>query len=75
MGLIRLLIIIAIVWLLVIAVRRLLASGKRVADKRQERLTENMVRCEVCGLHVPEKEAVREGSHQYCSESHRDTAR
>ena len=75
MGLIRLLILIAIIWLLVIVVRRLLASGQHVAEKRQARLAENMVRCELCGLHVPEKEAVRRGTHLYCSESHRDTAR
>lgn len=33
--------------------------------------SENMMRCELCGLHFPEHEAVREGEHVFCSEQHR----
>lgn len=77
MGLIRLLILIAIIWLIVVIAKRLLASGRRLSEERQARIAEaqNMVRCEACGLHVPEDEAIREGPHRYCSESHRDGAR
>lgn len=75
MGLVRLLLIIAIVWLVLVLARRLLDSGRRIAEQRKPRLTENMVRCERCGLHVPESEAVRRDGHNYCSPAHRDAAR
>jgi len=32
---------------------------------------ETMVRCEVCGLAVPQSDAVRAGAHWYCGEEHR----
>ena len=31
-----------------------------------------MLRCSHCGVHVPEREAVRSGERAFCSESHRD---
>lgn len=41
--------------------------------------TGKMVACEVCGLHLPENEAVsvqqNDRCHHYCSEAHRDQAR
>lgn len=33
-----------------------------------------MVRCEVCGLHLPEAEAVRAESHYYCGVEHLNQA-
>ncbi|MFP4160722.1 MAG: PP0621 family protein [Ectothiorhodospira sp.] len=29
-----------------------------------------MVRCDYCGLHVPEEEAVHDGNRAYCSADH-----
>lgn len=41
------------------------------APRAKDAKGENMMRCELCGLHVPEREAVREGSHVFCGEQHR----
>ena len=42
-------------------------AGSRPNDAKGE----NMACCELCGLHFPEHEAVREGEHVFCSEQHR----
>jgi len=56
--------------LLVWWILRLLRSSSAPADRQTRPPVENMVACEKCGLHVPEKEAiVREGKN-YCSEEH-----
>lgn len=66
----RFLIILAALFLLVLVVRKMLtkpASSKRpraVEDVRK------MVRCEHCGLHVPENEAISAGGKRYCSQEH-----
>lgn len=31
---------------------------------------ENMLRCELCGVHFPQREAVRDSNHIFCSEQH-----
>jgi uncharacterized protein len=33
-----------------------------------------MLRCEYCGLHVPESEAVRADGHMYCCKEHQIAA-
>ncbi|RTZ72063.1 MAG: hypothetical protein DSZ00_07910 [Gammaproteobacteria bacterium] len=56
--------------LLIWWILRLLRSSSAPVDKPTTPPVENMVACEKCGLHVPEKEAiVRDGRH-YCSEEH-----
>ncbi|APZ43955.1 PP0621 family protein [Acidihalobacter ferrooxydans] len=35
---------------------------------------EDAVRCEYCGVHLPASEAIRVGTHPYCSEAHRKLA-
>ncbi len=34
------------------------------------RSSEQMVRCEQCGVHLPVSEAIRTGSHIWCSQEH-----
>lgn len=36
---------------------------------------ENMVTCAHCGVHLPESDALRDGSNFYCNTAHRDAAR
>lgn len=72
MNLIRLLLLALGVWLLTLAVKRYLALARR---KRGEAPRIGaMVRCAVCGLHVPEVEALRRHDQYFCSAEHRDQA-
>lgn len=36
---------------------------------------QRIVRCDRCGVHVPESEAIADADRHYCSEAHRDEAR
>jgi uncharacterized protein len=53
------------------AVYLLLKSFRAPLSKNAaETPAENMVRCEQCGVHLPEKEALKSAGHFYCSEAH-----
>ncbi len=73
MYLLRLLIIALLVWIVLRAVQRFVARWKTQSPTRPTQVG-NMVRCDHCGLHVPEQEALRVGKHYYCSEPHRIAA-
>ena len=69
MGLFRLLLIIALVWL----AWRLLKStllANRGGDSRDNLEAPRMVRCAKCGLHVPENESVADQGNHFCSRAH-----
>lgn len=69
MGLIRLLvwivIIVAAIWLW----RRYFSKPAKGARK-QEDATPRMVRCEQCGVHVPQSTALEKDGNWYCSRAH-----
>ena len=65
----RLMILVAIVGLVYLLVR----SFRGAAHARKEpRITEDMVRCEHCGVHLPKSEAILSGGHFFCGAEHRD---
>lgn len=67
----RILILIAIGLLLYVIISSQLKKIKR--EKQQESIdkgAENMVRCHHCGLHILEKEAIKQDGKAYCSEEH-----
>ena len=69
MGLFRLLLIIALVWL----AWRLLSKtllGKRQSTRDNLEAPRRMVRCAQCGLHVPESESVEQQGNHFCSQAH-----
>ena len=70
--LIRVLIILAAVWLIWHYVRR--ALSRRVKPPAPPPSSTRMVACAVCGTHVPESEAVRAGGKAFCCEAHREMA-
>lgn len=74
MNLIRLIAIAVVFWLLYRLILALLVKTKRPAVKQQTRQVDNdtMVKCEVCGLHVPQSEALEKSGKHYCCEAHRD---
>ncbi|ANQ86518.1 PP0621 family protein [Azoarcus olearius] len=65
-----LLILFAIWW-----IRRAAGGGARAPRKGPQddsaRQGEQMIECAHCGVHVPEREGVRDGGRFYCGEAHR----
>ncbi|MFP1684068.1 PP0621 family protein [Alloalcanivorax sp. C16-1] len=76
MGLIRLLILAAVVYFGWLLVKRLLrASGGGPGDHGRRRAdapprSERMVKCHQCGVHVPEGEAFLHRHLTFCSQEH-----
>jgi uncharacterized protein len=66
--LLRLFIIALLIWLAYRFIRKLVEPA-RGTDPGKLR-GEEMVRCEVCGLHVPRKSALRRDDRYYCSQEH-----
>ena len=44
---------------------------RRSAPGQRPPSVQNMVRCERCGLHVPEREALQDAGRYYCSVQHK----
>lgn len=74
MGLIRLLIVAALIWLVWRVLRQTLLGPARQnpppADG-QNPTSQKMVRCDWCQVHTPESQALRLEQHHFCSEEHR----
>jgi uncharacterized protein len=66
----RLVLLLAIIAVAVL-VYRSLTSARRAPPKRPRALPTQMLRCDYCGLHVPEEEALRVAGRNYCSEEHK----
>ena len=74
MNLIRLIAIAVIFWLLYRLILTLLSKAKRPTTQQEQPSSDDtMVRCEQCGLHIPEREAIMKDGKTYCCEEHRDT--
>lgn len=69
----RILVLLAIALLLFVIISNLLRKGRR--PRSVSHGSEHMVRCEYCGLHVPEKEALQEGERYFCSARHLEAHR
>ncbi|MEJ2687653.1 MAG: PP0621 family protein [Gammaproteobacteria bacterium] len=68
MGL-RLILILLAIWFIINLLRK--QPDKPKTPKLRRREGGRMVRCDHCGLYVPEAEALNVGDHHYCSEAHR----
>jgi len=72
MAFLRVLILVLIVWLVWrMLMRRLLGPRQKTQGAQGPARIGKMVRCEVCGLHVPVEESVSDGEHHFCGEAHR----
>ncbi len=72
MGIVRLLIIGAGVWI-AFRLYRYLANRATISDSRTgSRSSKNMVQCKSCGLHIPIDEALLKNDDHYCCSEHRD---
>lgn len=72
--LIRILILLAALWLVLHFVRRALRRHQRPDGDTSSPTPAHMVACALCGTHIPESEAIRTSSAVYCSEEHRRSA-
>jgi uncharacterized protein len=70
MNLIRLLLLALGIWLLTLVVKRYLALARRKREGAPRIGT--MVRCALCGLHIPESEALKRREQYFCCAEHRD---
>jgi len=72
MNLIRLLVIVAIIWLAYRIYQNWLAS-KAVMKEQHAKQSEikNTVQCSTCGVHLPEQDALKQNSQFYCCEAHK----
>jgi uncharacterized protein len=73
MPLFRLLIIALIIGGIIYLYRRI-TNQRSVQKQHPEERSTSAVKCELCGLHVPEHEAVRRNNHIYCCQDHADKA-
>jgi len=71
MNLIRLLVIVAIIWL---SYRMYLnwkaKQTKNIKQRKNQTTIKNMVQCEKCGVHIPEYEAISSSGKFFCSKEH-----
>ncbi|MCW9023711.1 MAG: PP0621 family protein [Gammaproteobacteria bacterium] len=72
-GLIRLIIILVIAWLVYSLTRRWLATLQNKSETKKEHI-ESMTRCDHCGLHIPQNEAIQSQGKTYCSDEHKKLA-
>jgi uncharacterized protein len=67
----RILLILILIAIAILAYRRLKKSSSR-PQVRKQTTAGRMVQCAVCGLYLPEQEAISHQGKYYCSQSHRD---
>jgi len=63
----RILILLAIGLLLYVIFRNLY---RQIKNERKLEQASKMVRCEQCGLHLPEQEAIQKNRHYFCTTEH-----
>ena len=66
----KFLLLIAIVFLAYLFIRAARAPRKPANDKTERRPAEDMVRCKVCGVHLPRSESVTSRGEFFCSREH-----
>lgn len=66
----KLLLLVLVIWL-IIGVLRQRAVRRRAAVKTESsQKIPDMVRCETCGVHLPQNEALIRSGRHYCCEAH-----
>ncbi|PTQ90671.1 PP0621 family protein [Agitococcus lubricus] len=70
MGILRLIIIAAIIWFVYITIKRALQN--KASPSSIETPNQLMKKCAYCGVHIPEGESTQSQGYIFCSEAHRD---
>ena len=63
----KLLLLALAVWLVISILKHRQVSPRRPPPTEK---SANMVRCDICGVHLPESEAIRSNQLHYCCEAH-----
>jgi uncharacterized protein len=63
--------LIFIIVLIAVVYWLLKSYNKKPAQKTEAKVTEDMVRCSHCGVHLPKSESILSGGDFFCSEAHR----
>jgi len=72
MNLIRLLVIVAIVWLAYRIFQNWKVKNEQAARKiKKDAPIKNMVQCAKCGVHLPEQEALKDSGNFFCCDEHK----
>ena len=73
MPIFRGLLLLAAIWLAVVVARQLYRSYQRQrmpqSQGQAKPLPTRVVRCQQCGVHIPETEAITEGDRYFCSKA------
>ena len=75
-SILKIIVLLFAVWLLSLIVRSSLrrmqrdAEGRSSPRRKQEPVTQQMVPCARCGVHVPRAQAVVRNGKEYCSPEH-----
>lgn len=78
MNLVRFIAICLVVWIAIVLIKAYFKRATRVNKETKEAEAARigtMVRCDTCGLHVPEVEALKRDDKFYCSPQHREVAK
>ena len=74
MGITRLIIIIGIIWLVWFFYKRFqqkIAERDRTASEKENQVS-SVKKCAVCGVHVPEAEALEDNGLYFCCAAHKN---
>jgi uncharacterized protein len=58
-----------------VVVYLLIKSFRRNTPRQNDTVSENMVRCAQCGVHLPQGESVQAEGENFCCAAHRDAYR
>lgn len=64
---VRVLLLIALVWLLYIVIKRAFLDSNNPPSSQNNRAEEKIVQCSACGMHVPESETIQRNSLVVCN--------
>lgn len=71
----RVFLLILTVWLFIVVLRqaKMKKKSNQQPDERtdkQKNIPSSTIKCEYCGVYIPQQEAIRKQDHYYCSEKH-----
>ena len=66
----RVILLLAILILIALVYRRFQTHKRQTRLENKRALAQNIVRCDYCGLHVPEYESFHSNDRNYCSQEH-----
>ncbi len=69
--LIRLILLAVIVWIIYRLIKGYTKSLAKTQSKSPGQISEDMVRCAQCGVHIPKSEGLFAEGKVFCSEAHR----